>query len=60
MTTGIFRLPTLILAILCLALVDQSQATVCAAVCQKEPPICPYGQVRSLILNQLILISMTY
>lgn len=50
MTAGILRLPTLVLAILCLGIIGQSEATVCAAVCQKEPQSCPYGQVRSLIL----------
>jgi hypothetical protein len=55
MSTRILRLPTLVLAILCLALVDQCQATACAAVCQMEPPSCPYGQVRSFILDNLFL-----
>ncbi|KAJ6123892.1 hypothetical protein N7471_011209 [Penicillium samsonianum] len=44
MTAGILRLPTLVLAILCLGIIGQSEATVCAAVCQKEPQSCPYGQ----------------
>lgn len=60
MSAGILRLPTLILAVLCLAIVARSQDTICAAVCQTEPPSCPYGQVRPLIIVQLILVSMIY
>ncbi|KAJ5530166.1 hypothetical protein N7527_003559 [Penicillium freii] len=45
--TTVLRLPTLVLAIICLALVGQSQATVCAAVCEKQPRSCPYGQKAS-------------
>ncbi|KAJ5426550.1 hypothetical protein N7465_001620 [Penicillium sp. CMV-2018d] len=42
--TTVLRMPTLVLAIICLALIGQSQATVCAAVCEKQPRSCPYGQ----------------
>ena len=60
MATGIFRLPTLVLAILCLGIISESQATLCTTVCQNEPPICPYGQVRSFILAQLVVFLMIY
>ncbi|KAJ5513784.1 hypothetical protein N7463_003336 [Penicillium fimorum] len=44
MTTAILRWPTLVLAILFLTIIGQSQATLCTAVCQKSPPSCPYGE----------------
>ncbi|KAJ5452545.1 hypothetical protein N7445_000728 [Penicillium cf. griseofulvum] len=47
MTAKILRLPTLALAILCLAIINQSQATLCATVCEKSPQSCPYGEKAS-------------